>query len=152
MPRRGTLCSIGILQLRKFVFDALFICCHRHKASPVFNVLAWCFTIKVESSTRPAPSRQKPMIQKEATDGNSLADNSINMHPMKKNHVLCNIQQVRPRQGRVKRQGYHGLFFLKINLNIKKMGSLSVPQIPNYPKMTFLFYKMLIISTLCFKV
>ena len=92
------------------------------------------------------------MIQKEATDGNSLADNSINMHPMKKYHVLRIIEQERSHQGRVKKKGDHGLFFLKINLNIKKMGSLSVPQIPNYPKMTFLFYKMLVISTLSFKV
>ena len=45
-----------------------------------------------------------------------------------------------------------GFSFFKINLNIKKMGSLSVPQIPNYPKMTFLFYKMLVISALSFKV
>ncbi len=42
--------------------------------------------------------------------------------------------------------------FYEISLNINKMGSLSIPKIPNYPQMTFLFCKILIISILYFEV
>ena len=42
--------------------------------------------------------------------------------------------------------------FFKINLNINKMASSSIPKIPNYPQMTFLFYKVLKINALCLKV
>ena len=38
--------------------------------------------------------------------------------------------------------------FFAINLNINKMASSSLLKIPNYPKMTFLFYKVLIVSAL----
>jgi|GEM_PF-2927705 len=38
--------------------------------------------------------------------------------------------------------------FFAINLNINKMVSSSLPKIPNYPQMTFLFYKALTISAL----
>ena len=42
--------------------------------------------------------------------------------------------------------------FFEFNVNINKMASLSIPKIPNYPQMTFLFCKVLIISVLCLKV
>ena len=38
--------------------------------------------------------------------------------------------------------------FFAINLNINKMASSSLPKIPNYPQMTFLFYKVLAVSAL----
>ena len=42
--------------------------------------------------------------------------------------------------------------FCSINLNINKMASLSILKILNDLQMTFLFYKALKISTLCFEV
>ena len=45
-----------------------------------------------------------------------------------------------------------GFASFEINLNTNKMASFSMPKILNYPQMTFLFYKVLIISILCFKV
>ena len=42
--------------------------------------------------------------------------------------------------------------FFKIHLDNNKNPSLSIPKIPNYPQMTFLFCKELIINILCFKV
>ena len=41
---------------------------------------------------------------------------------------------------------------LKINSKINKKASSSMPKIPNYPQMTFLFYKVLIHNVLGFKV
>lgn len=42
--------------------------------------------------------------------------------------------------------------FFAINLNINKIASSSIPKIPNYPQMTFLFCKALIFNILDFKV
>ena len=42
--------------------------------------------------------------------------------------------------------------FFSINLKINKMASLSILKISNYPQMTFLFYKILKINMLCFKI
>ena len=42
--------------------------------------------------------------------------------------------------------------FFEIHLDINKKPRSSVPKIPNYPQMTFLFYKILIISVLRLKV
>ena len=41
---------------------------------------------------------------------------------------------------------------LKINSKINKKASSSMPKIPNYPQMTFLFCKVLLFNVLGFKV
>ena len=68
----------------------------------------------------------------------------LKVHPNKCQTVYCAVGRFLPRTPMVA--------VFEISLNINKKASSSIPKNPNYPQMTFFFYKVLIINVLCFKV